>query len=40
MNKFYNPKQYVPPPPRELTEEERVYNALGGDVPTAAPTGM
>jgi len=40
LNKFYNPKLYKPPPPRELTEEERIYSNFGGDVPTAAPTGI
>merc|ERR1719300_379560 len=40
LNKFYNPKLYKPPPPRELTEEERVYSNFGGDVPTAAPGGI
>jgi hypothetical protein len=40
LNKFYNPKLYKPPPPRELTEEERVYSNFGGDVPTQAPTGI
>jgi hypothetical protein len=40
LNKFYNPKLYKPPPPRELTEEERIYSNFGGDVATAAPTGI
>jgi len=40
LNKFYNPKLYKPPPPRELTEEERVFSNFGGDVPTVAPTGI
>jgi len=26
MNKFYNPKQYNPPPKRELSEEERIQS--------------
>jgi hypothetical protein len=40
LNKFYNPKMYKAPPPRELTEEERVYSNFGGEVATAAPTGI
>merc|ERR1711962_348054 len=40
LNKFYNPKLYKPPPPRQLTEEERVYSNFGGEVATAAPTGI
>jgi len=40
LNKFYNPKLYKPPPPRELTEEERVYSNFGGEVTTAAPGGI
>merc|ERR1712226_223614 len=30
LNKFYNPSQYVPPPKRELTEEDRAAMAAGG----------
>jgi len=41
LNKFYNPKLYKPPPPRELTEEERVYSNFGGELePTPAPGGI
>merc|ERR1719171_649503 len=41
MNKFYNPKMYLPPPKRELTEEERVTLNMGGTLaPTAAPGGI
>jgi len=42
MNKFYNPKLYKAPPPRELTEEERVYQNFGGEplAPTPAPGGI
>jgi hypothetical protein len=29
LNKFYNPSQYVPPPQRELTEEERIAQNMG-----------
>merc|ERR1719428_651299 len=32
LNKFYNPKLYVPPPKRELTEEERIASNFGGDI--------
>merc|ERR1719359_1479198 len=41
LNKFYNPKLYVPPPKRELTEEERIAVSMGGTAPpTAAPGGI
>jgi len=41
LNKFYNPKLYKAPPPRELSEEERVYSNFGGELePTAAPGGI
>jgi len=39
LNKLYNPKLYVPPPTRELTEEERLYVASGGVLETPAPAG-
>merc|ERR1719265_122498 len=29
LNKFYNPSQYVPPPKRELSEEDRAAMAAG-----------
>merc|ERR1711988_1638864 len=29
LNKFYNPSQYVPPPKRELSEEDRAAAAAG-----------
>jgi peptidoglycan hydrolase CwlO-like protein len=32
MNKFYNPDLYKPPPKRELSEEERIYSNMGGEV--------
>jgi len=35
LNKFYNPKLYVPPPKRELSEEDRITVNMGG---TLAPT--
>jgi len=41
LNKFYNPKLYKPPPERVLSEEERVYSAMGGELePTPAPGGI
>merc|ERR1719265_889086 len=36
LNKFYNPKLYKSPPKRELTEEERIYSNMGGEVPAAS----
>jgi chromosome segregation ATPase len=41
LNKYYNPKLYKPPPKRELTEEQRIYTNMGGELaPTAAPGGI
>merc|ERR1719254_261162 len=41
LNKFYNPKLYVAPPKRDLTEEERITVNMGGTLaPTAAPGGI
>mmetsp|Transcript_81937 Transcript_81937/g.219205 ORF Transcript_81937/g.219205 Transcript_81937/m.219205 type:complete len:704 (+) Transcript_81937:69-2180(+) len=41
LQKFYNPKQYKAPPKRELTEEEKMYAAYGGDIGTTpAPEGI
>lgn len=41
LNKFYNPKLYKSPPKRELTEEEKMYVAQGGELePTPAPGGI
>merc|ERR1712232_1289322 len=37
LNKFYNPKLYVPPPKKELTREERIFENLGVSTQTAAP---
>jgi len=36
LNKFYNPKMYKAPERRELTEEERIYVANGGEDPRDA----
>merc|ERR550537_664171 len=41
LNKFYNPKLYVPPPKRELSEEDRIAVNMGGTAPpTPAPGGI
>merc|ERR1719223_2267869 len=41
MNKFYNPKLYVPPPKRELSEQDRIAVNMGGTAPpTPAPGGI
>jgi len=41
LNKFYNPKLYVAPPKRELSDEDRATLAAGGTLaPTAAPGGI
>jgi len=41
LNKFYNPKLYVPPPKRELSEEDKIATAFGGTAaPTPAPGGI
>jgi len=40
LNKFYNPKLYKAAPKRELSSGDRVYENLGGDIPTEAPGGI
>merc|ERR550532_1868086 len=40
LNKFYNPKLYKPPPKVEVSSEDRVYSSMGGDLVTAAPSGI
>jgi septal ring factor EnvC (AmiA/AmiB activator) len=41
LQKFYNPKLYVAPAKRELTEEQRVTLNMGGTLaPTAPPAGI
>lgn len=40
MMKFYNPKLYKAPAAQEMTEEERIYAANGGEVATQAPGGI
>lgn len=41
LNKFYNPKLYLPPPAQELSEEDRIVVNMGGTAPpTPAPGGI
>jgi len=41
LQKFYNPKLYVPPPKRELSAEDRIAVNMGGTAPpTPAPGGI
>jgi len=40
LNKFYNKKLYQPAPKRELSEQDRIVENMGGDVPTEAPGGI
>merc|ERR1719321_1345450 len=41
LNKFYNPKLYKPPPKRELSEQDRIYSNMGGELEaTPAPGGI
>merc|ERR1719356_2401652 len=41
LNKFYNPKLYVPPPKQELSAEDQIVVNLGGTAPpTPAPGGI
>jgi len=41
LNKFYNPKLYVAPPKREMSEEDRVVVNMGGTLaPTQPPAGI
>jgi chromosome segregation ATPase len=41
LQKFYNPALYVPPPKRELSEEDRITVSMGGTAPpTPAPGGI
>merc|ERR1719399_510303 len=39
MNKFYNPKLYKAPPKKELTEEERIEQNMGGSLAQTAASG-
>merc|ERR1712176_370323 len=40
LNKFYNPKLYKAAPKRELSSGDRIYENMGGDIPTEAPGGI
>merc|ERR1740123_2646244 len=40
LNKFYDPKLFKPAPKRELSAENRIYENMGGEVPTEAPGGI
>jgi len=41
LQKFYNPKLYVPPPKHELTEDEQITVGFGGTLaPTPPPAGI
>merc|ERR1719203_1744275 len=40
LNKFYNPKLHVAPPPDTWGGEDRVFSSMGGSVTTAAPGGI
>jgi len=41
LNKFYNPRRYLAPPKRVLSEEQRITFNLGGTLaPTHAPGGI
>merc|ERR1719218_379950 len=41
LNKFYNPKLYVPPPKQELSAEDQIVVNMGGTAPpTPAPGGI
>merc|ERR1719261_416673 len=41
LNKFYNPKLFKPAPKRVLSDEEKIYSSMGGELaPTPAPGGI
>jgi chromosome segregation ATPase len=41
LNKFYNPALYVAPPVEEMSAEDRIFAAAGGELQTTpAPTGL
>merc|ERR1719433_1540125 len=40
LNKFYNPSLYVAPPKKELSAGDRIYENMGGEIPTEAPGGI
>jgi len=39
LQKFYNPKLYKAPPKQELSEEDKIAQNFGAEVPTPAPAG-
>jgi len=40
LNQFYNPKLYKAPAKRELSAEGRIFENMGGDIPTTTPGGI
>merc|ERR1719468_1040718 len=40
LNKFYNPKIYKPKAKRELSAGGRIFENMGGDIPTTTPGGI
>merc|ERR1719499_2797717 len=40
LNQFYNPKLYKPKAKRELSAGDRVFENMGGDIPTTTPGGI
>merc|ERR1719245_2220382 len=40
LNKFYNPKLHKPKAKRELSSGDRVFENMGGDIPTTTPGGI
>jgi len=40
LNKFYNPKLFKPAAKRELSTEGRIFENMGGDIPTTTPGGI
>merc|ERR1719221_1746187 len=40
LNKFYNPKLFKPAAKRELSAEGRIFENMGGDIPTTTPGGI
>jgi len=40
LNQFYNPSLYVAPPKKELSAGDRIYENMGGEIPTEAPGGI
>merc|ERR1712183_932198 len=40
LNKFYNPKLYIPPAKRELSREGRIFQNQGGEILDLPVTGI